>query len=221
MQEIDRHQVQVDARLRRPQREALAALGNTNFAEGLASLAEVALQEWLDWLAAEDRPATLTELAKRRAKALLDAGLLPALPTAPVVAQRMRLTLGQARYIVNTLALENPAASAQTREGLAGRLRRALGTVGVPNPDALDAAAIDALKNIEQDLQFDAPKAEGVLALAVHEELLNERYAALQELNIAAFQAPKVKRQTDSYVRIVVRPHVAASILARIRGRQP
>ena len=219
MEQSEPREVVLTARLNAQQRSALDALGG-NGDDGLAALAGVALSEWLDWLAAEDRPASLTELAKRRVKALLGAGLLPTLPTAPVVAQRVRLTLGQARYVVSTLALENPGASAEARDGLAGRLRAKLLEANVPEPDGLDAAGIEELSRIESELRFDAPKSEGVLALAVHEELLSERFATSHELNIDRFQAPRVKRRTDSYVAIELRPHVAGAILARLRGRR-
>ena len=103
------------------QASTVRALGDHTIDEALQALAEIAVREWLEWLIADDRPASLTEVSKRRVKALVESGLLPKLPTAPVIAQRARLSLGQARYIVSTLALEDPSGTLEARQGLVGR----------------------------------------------------------------------------------------------------
>ena len=197
------------------QRAAVQTLGDKRLEEALPGMAALALREWLDWLMADDRPASLTELAKRRVRSMVDEGLLPRIPTAPVVAQRTRLTLGQARYIVTALALEDPAASAEAREGLIQRLRDALGGAGVTDPDELTEDDISALA-LGESLVFDAPRYESDLAVATHEELLNERFSESQRLNIDDFEPPRARRRTDAYVQLIMRRHVAASVLKRL-----
>jgi hypothetical protein len=162
----------------------------------------------------------LTEIAKRRVRSMAENGILTASPTAPVLAQRLRLTLGQARYIVSALALENPAMSAQARDGLAGRLVEELAKVGTPDPAAVDDTGMARLAADPRELSFDAPRYEGALAAATHEELLNEEFARSQRLNIEGFEPPSIRRRTDSYVRVTVRPHVALAIWRRLSGHR-
>jgi hypothetical protein len=207
--------VKLDVEMPKAQAAAVRALGDKTVAQALPILALVALREWLEWLVADDRPASLTEISKRRVKALVDAGLLPQIPTAPVIAQRTKLTLGQARYIVSSLALEDPAATSAVRDGLVGRLRDALVERGVANPDELDQAGIDAISG-NPDIVFDVPRAEADLASATHEELLNARFSESKRLEIDEFEPPSKRRRTDSYVQIVLRPHVAVEILQRL-----
>jgi len=153
---------------------------------------------------------------------MLDAGLLPPLPTPPVIAQRARLSLGQARYIAAALALESPAASAETRAGLADRLKAFLIESGAVEPENMTKAQIDQLASAGPAVvAFDAPRAEGELAMALYEELLSERYAATHELDINGFEPPSRKRRTDSYVQITVRRHVAVTMLQRLRAGTP
>jgi hypothetical protein len=208
-------QVKLNVDLPAAQAAAVRALGDKTVAEALPNHAEVALREWLDWLVADDRPASLTEVSKRRVKALVDAGLLPKIPTAPVIAQRTRLTLGQARYIVTSLALEDPTATAALRDGLVGRLRDALNAAGVSNPDDLDEPGIDAISS-NPDIVFDVPRSEADLASATHEELLNARFSVSNRLEIDEFEPPVRHRRTDSYMQILIRPHVAVEILQRL-----
>jgi hypothetical protein len=199
---------------------AITTLAGRNTREAVSALAAIALDEWLQWLVADDRPASLTELSKRRIRALLEARLLPEPATAPVLALRARLTLGQARYIVTALELENPASGTEAATGLARHLSGALAVLGVEHPERLTEAQIDALA-IGNDAVFDAPRAEANLAAATHEELLNEKFQATNDLRIIdGFQPPKVTRRTDSYVRLSLRPHVAIAILKRL-AREP
>lgn len=212
--------VELSPTLDEGERATIAALGSKPVAEAAKVVAALALAEWVAWLAADDRPASLTELAKRRVKAMVDAGLLPPLPTAPVIAQRARLTLGQARYIAAALALESPAASAETKAGLADRLTAALVASGVAEPAHLTDAQITELLNDDKpDLKFDAPRAEGELALALHEEILNERYSTTRTVDINGFEPPSLKRRTDSYLTISVPRNVAATLLRRLRAQ--
>lgn len=210
------HRVTISVDLPDIQVSAVQALGDQSVDEALRGLASVALREWLDWLVADDRPASLTEVSKRRVKSLVDGGLLPKIPTAQVLAQRARLTLGQARYIVSTLALEDPSASAETRSGLTRRLLEALGNAGIEHPDELDQAGINALATDAQNVVLDVPRHEAELAAATHEELLNERFSDSDRLDIDEFEPPRRRRRTDSYVSLELRPHVAVTILQRL-----
>lgn len=199
---------------------AITTLAGKSTPEAVSALAQIALDEWLRWLVADDRPASLTELSKRRIRALLEARMLPEPATAPVLALRARLTLGQARYIVTALALENPASGTEAAAGLARHLSGALSVLGVAHPDRLTEAQIDALA-VGNDAIFDAPRAEANLAAAIHEELLNEKFQGTDDLRIIdGFQPPKITRRTDSYVRLSFRPHVAVAILNRL-SREP
>lgn len=198
---------------------AITAVAGRTDPEGVSALARVALDEWLRWLVADDRPASLTELTKRRIKALLQAGLLPQPPTAAVLALRARLTLGQARYILGALALENPATGAEAAAGLISHLRAALAMIGVADPNTLDNDAIERLAT-GHDVRFDAARPEADLATATHEEILNERFHATHELDIDNLQPPTVKRRTDSYVQLTMRGHVAVAILRRLEGKR-
>jgi hypothetical protein len=209
-----RFQVEVD--LSASQASAVKALGDRSVADALPRLAAVATREWLEWLVADDRPASLTEVSKRRVKGLVDEGLLPPIPTAPVIAQRTRLTLGQARYIVSSLALEDPAGTAAVREGLIGRLREAIESARIQEPDELEETEIQALAVSEDEIVFDVPRAEADLAAATHEELLNARFSSSQKLEIDTFPPPTRKRRTDSYVQLDMRPHVAVQILQHL-----
>ena len=201
------------------QASTVRALGDHTIDEALQALAEIAVREWLEWLIADDRPASLTEVSKRRVKALVESGLLPKLPTAPVIAQRARLSLGQARYIVSTLALEDPSGTLEARQGLVGRLRAALKDAGVPDPDHLDERGIESIAR-NPSIEFDVPRSEAELAAATHEELLNARFSVSGNLRIDAFEPPRRRRRTDSYVALSLRPHVAASILQRLLAAQ-
>jgi hypothetical protein len=195
---------------------AITMLAGRSTPEAVSALAHIALDEWLQWLVADDRPASLTELSKRRIRALLEARLLPGPATAPVLALRARLTLGQARYIVSALELENPASGTEAAAGLARHLSAALAQMGIDHPETLTEAQINALA-MGNDAVFDAPRAEANLAAATHEELLNEKFQQLHDLSIIdGFQPPKVTRRTDSYVRLSLRPHVAVAILRRL-----
>jgi hypothetical protein len=213
---MEQHDVHFEIALTETQAAAIRALGDKPVDVAMPSLAKVAVAEWLDWLVADDRPASLTEVSKRRVKALIDAGLLPQIPTAPVIAQRARLTLGQARYIVASLALENPGATAEARDGLLGRLRAALTAAGVANPSDLTPSQIRAISTEPTSVQFDVPKNEADLATATHEELLNARFSASKRLEIDEFEPPSRKRRTDSYVQLTLRPHVAVEILQQL-----
>jgi hypothetical protein len=184
-------------------------------ADALPRLARVALREWLAWLGADDRPASMTEAAKRRTKALLDERLLPEAPTAAIVAQRVRLTLGQARYIVSALALENPGGGEAVRVGLVAALSAALSDEGVADPEHLDAAAIGRLRGATA-LSFDAQRGIGDLAKATHEELLNEEFARSPRFDISNFDPPTITRRTEGFVHIEVAQHVAVAILQRL-----
>jgi hypothetical protein len=210
------HEVTFRIELPETQASAVRALGDRDVADALPALASVALREWLEWLVADDRPASLTEVSKRRVKALVNDGILPKIPTAPVIAQRTRLTLGQARYIVSSLALEDPAASIEAREGLIRRLREALQAAQVEDPEALDQAAIDRIATSQTNVILDVPRHEADLAAATHEELLNARFSASDRLDIDEFEPPRKRRRTDSYVQLELRPHVAVTILQRL-----
>jgi hypothetical protein len=209
-----RFQVQIE--LPASQEAAIKALGDRSVADALPLLAAVATREWLEWLVADDRPASLTEVSKRRVKGLVDEGLLPPIPTAPVIAQRTRLTLGQARYIVASLALENPTAMGEVRDGLIGRLRTAIEAIGIERPDDLDEEAVRKISVSVDEVVFDVPRAEADLASATHEELLNARFSSSHKLDIDTFLPPSRKRRTDSYVQLDLRPHVAVQILQRL-----
>lgn len=212
---MEHHSVQVEIDLTDQQAAALRALGDKPLPNALHDLATVASTEWLEWLVADDRPASLTEVSKRRVRALVETQLLPQMPTAPVIARRVRLTLGQARYIVASLAFENPQASDATRDELARRLREVLGHEGIPtNPTA---EQMEELKNKEDDVRFDATRREGDLASEVHDELLNARSADRGQLWIDEFQPPTITRKTASYVRLKIRPHVSVSILRALQ----
>lgn len=206
----------VDVDIPTTESAAVRALGDKSLEDALPILADIAIREWLEWLVANDRPASLTDVSKRRVKALVDGGLLPPIPTAPVIAQRTKLTLGQARYIVASLAMEDPTAGGAIRDGLEGRLRAALEAVGIANPDSLGADRIGAISVGEDDVVFDAPRAEGDLASATHEELLNAQFSDSKRLEIDAFPPPVKRRRTDSYVQLVLRPHVAVQLLQRL-----
>jgi hypothetical protein len=202
-----------------PERATLAALGTKPAAEAAAAVAALALGEWIAWLGADDRPASLTELAKRRIKAMVDAEVLPARPTAAVIAQRARLTLGQARYISAALALESPGASAEAKAGLADRLEGELTRSGVADPAHLTQEQIDELLGDDNpNLRFFAPRADGELAKAQYDEHLNERFNATGTVEINRFEPPSVKRRSDSYVSIEIPRNVAATLLRRLRG---
>jgi hypothetical protein len=210
------HRLTIEVELPETHASAVRALGEHPVDDALRGLASVALREWLEWLVADDRPASLTEVSKRRVKALVDGGLLPKIPTAQVIAQRARLTLGQARYIVSALALEDPAASAEARNGLMRRLREALASAGISDPEKLDQAGIDALATGAQNVILDVPRHEAELASATHEELLTERFSDLDRLDIDEFEPPRRRRRTDSYVSLELRPHVAVIVLQRL-----
>ncbi len=208
--------LELDTDLSGAQSAAVRALGDKSIEDALPIVAGIAMREWLEWLVADDRPASLTEVSKRRVKALVDGGLLPQIPTAPVIAQRTRLTLGQARYIVSSLALEDPAAAAAVRDGLIGRLRTAIELIGIVDPDHLGASAIREIAVKDDDVVFDVPRAEGDLASATHEELLNAQFSDSHRLEIDKFPPLIKHRRTDSYVQLVMRPHVAVEILQRL-----
>jgi hypothetical protein len=210
------HRFPVDIDIPTTESAAVRALGDRSLEDALPILAGIAIREWLEWLVADDRPASLTEVSKRRVKALVDGGLLPKIPTAPVIAQRTKLTLGQARYIVSSLALEDRTAGGAIRDGLAGRLRIAIEAVGIADPDNLSADRIREISVSDDDVVFDAPRAEGDLASATHEELLNAQFSDSKRLEIDAFPPPTKRRRTDSYVQLVLRPHVAVQILQRL-----
>jgi hypothetical protein len=214
---MTRHTVRFEADLTDAEADAVRALGGMSVDSAVAELARVATAEWLGWLAANDRPASLTEQSKRRVKALMDANLLPRLPTAPVIAQRTRLTLGQARYIVASLALENPSGTAETRRGLAKRLEEGLVAAGIRNADQLTKEQIDALVRDPRTVQFDAPRTEAEFALALHEELLNLRFSESDRLEINKFEPPSRQRRTDSYSTLSMRPHVAVELLQALK----
>jgi hypothetical protein len=210
----EEQRVVIEAALTDDQRRSLGALAASPEA-ALPALAKVALDEWLGWLIADDRPASLTEISKRRTKALIGAGLLPSTPTAALIAQRLRLTLGQARYVVTALALESPAMSEAARAGLVQALTESLADAGTVDPLGLDDAAIARLR-ANAPIEFDAPRAAGELAAATHEEILNEEFSRAARFDIEDFRPPVIKRQTDSFVHVAVRPHVAVRIIQRL-----
>jgi len=215
---VPEYQIAFSAGLSDTQVGAITSLAGRASPDAVTALARIALDEWLQWLVADDRPASLTEVSKRRIRALLEAHLMPSPPTAPVIALRARLSLGQARYVVSALALENPASGAEATAGLVRHIRTALHAQGIDDPSNLSQAQIEALA-MGNDLAFDAPRAEASLAAATHEEILTERFGAGDDLRmIDAFQPPRVKRRTDSYVRLTLRPHVALAILERLGG---
>jgi hypothetical protein len=211
-----KQQVTFEVELSDAQEQALLGLGGKEASQALADLSRIALTEWLGWLIADDRPASLTELGKRRVRALVEGHLLPRIPTAPVVAQRVRLTLGQARYIVSSMALEDPLASSETRDGLIHRLRDALVAAGVGAPDTLPPEKIKEISTDPANVEFDVPRDEADLALATHEEILNDKFSSSSRLEIDAFEPPQRRRRTYSYAQLEVRPHVAVEILQRL-----
>lgn len=217
---MTRHSVQFEAELTDVEAAAVRALGGMTLDAAVSELARVAIAEWLGWLAADDRPASMTEQSKRRVKALMDARLLPRIPTAPAIAQRTRLTLGQARYIVASLALENPSGTAETRRGLRERLDEGLVAAGIADADRMTKAQIDALVRDPRTVQFDAPRTEAELALALHEELLNLRFSESNRLEINKFEPPARQRRTDSYSTLSMRPHVAIEILQELTRQE-
>jgi hypothetical protein len=208
--------IRIEFDLPAAQSGAVQALGDKPLSEALPALATIALREWLDWLVADDRPASLTEVSKRRVKALVEAELMPRIPTAPVIAQRTRLTLGQARYIVSSLALEDPSAVGIIRDGLIARLRAAIQEIGIKDPDKLGEGGIREIATSPLQVVFDVPRSEGDLASATHEELLNARFSESNRLEIDEFEPPSKRRRTDSYVELSIRPHVAVAILQRL-----
>lgn len=208
------HHVALDVELSEDERRAINGFGLPPD-QALAALGKAALEEWLAWLIANDRPASLTEISKRRIKALVNGRLLPSVPTAAVLAQRLRLTLGQARYVITALSLENPAATEAARIGLIRSLTAALADAGIADPIDLGEAAIARLR-ADNPVAIDAPRALGELAAATHEEILNEEFGRVARFDIEDFRPPKITRQTDAYVRISVRPHVAIRIIQRL-----
>lgn len=210
----DAQRVTFEIALSDDERRSIGAFG-PSAEQALEVLAKVALREWLAWLIADDRPASLTEVSKRRTKALVDEHLLPGVPTAAVLAQRLRLTLGQARYVITALGLENPAATEATRASLVKALTDALADAGILDPAALSDAETAALR-AGNSVAIDAPRAVGDLAAATHEEILNEEFGRTARFDIENFRPPKITRQTDAYVHISVRPHVAVRIVQHL-----
>ena len=208
------HRVAFAIKLPAAQEAAVRGLGDKPIEKSLEALACLALTEWLEWLVADDRPASLTEVSKRRVRSIVDGGLLPKIPTAPVIAQRARLTLGQARYIVTALALENPAGTTEARNGLVLRLEAALHGASIPDPRNLDAAGIAAL--VGPPVVIDVPRQWADLASATHEELLNEAFSDSNELDIRKLEPPIRRRRTDSYVEFSMMPRVAVAIFQRL-----
>ncbi len=77
--------------------------------DALPEIMVTALQEFVLWLTAEDRPTSISDLEAKRIYNIYRSILPDLLPTGEDIGQTFNLPMGRARYIVQTLNYRYPA----------------------------------------------------------------------------------------------------------------
>lgn len=76
--------------------------------DALPDVVVTALEEFVLWLTAEDRPTSISDLEARRIYNIYQSILPGLLPTGEDIGQTFNLPMGRARYIVQTLSYRYP-----------------------------------------------------------------------------------------------------------------
>ncbi len=76
--------------------------------DSLSDFATAAMQELIDWMNAEKRPTSLSEIESNRIFTIYSSILKDLLPTADEIGQSFNLPMGRSRYIVQSLNYQHP-----------------------------------------------------------------------------------------------------------------
>lgn len=193
---------------------ALARRARKDVGDTVAAVAEAGAAELIRWLGGYDRPASISEQAMDRLRALVAAGLLPERPSPMAVAQQLRVSLARGRYLAAALSLERPAQSEALRRLLSRKLEDGLKASGVDLPKVdrrlPGLAALGAkYSSVRVDLERDVADE----LRAAYDETLRKLLESDPGVPLKNFPKPTIRNVSDTYATASLDPSSAVAVL--------
>ena len=83
-------------------------VANTFGADAIGEFSIIAMEEFITWLSADERPTSISELETRRIFLIYSRVVKDILPTAEDIGQLFNLPMGRSRYVVQNLNYRHP-----------------------------------------------------------------------------------------------------------------